>query len=1196
MLKRLIYKKLRPNRGKIEIIDRKTNEGTAPWFGEKLLMIMILSACILLTRSPLSNARDNPVQKVLVLNSYHGAFEWTDRIVQGIRSVLETEEQGIEIYIEYMDSKRFSSKAYIRELEKIYTLKFSGLKFDVIISSDDNAFHFLLENHNDLFADTPVVFSGVNYFTDSMLKGHKLFTGVVESTEIKSNIELILKLHPETKSIAVITDNTTTGEGARKVLEQVSMEYSDILEIVSLDGSEITAAEVLNKPRDLPEGGQVLLLNFHRDRSDRFISFTRFTPMLSARMKTPLYCASDNFLGHGIAGGMLTSAFHQGEAAGKMARLILGGEDVANIPVLKKSPNQYMFDYKQMKRFGIKLSGLPEGSFVINRPHSFYTDYKRAILVFTASIITLIFIIFILVFSINSRKRAEQARRESESGIRAILDNATIHIWAFDGERYLHLSREWYRYTGQDPTLPLTIERWTEYVHPDDLDKAVEVWQNAWDNKSEHDNYFRLRNARDEYRWMYCHAVPVFDEKGDFNHFQGFNIDIHDRMLAEKTLRESEEQFALFMAHLPAAVFIKNEKCRTLYVNRYLIDNFGAKDWAGKTTLELFPGKTGESMIADDRKALAEGYHKVIETAPDIHGVEHVFKTLKFVIEKKNNQDLLGGISLDITEQVKVRRKLERSELWMRCVFNSLEEAVFVVSPDRELLNINKAAEKMFGCSKDELSGLSTEALHVDSEHFVEFDRRIKEAFDAGKAANFEFEAKKKNGEIFPTEHTVSLFNNESGAPIGIVSVVRDITHRKRAEKESMENRNMLQTVFDGISDPLIMVNKNMKMLLRNRAAMKYYGVSCTVNCIAGECRQVFNGSPSPCEGCAIPSAVSNGRHESFERKGFMDPERLEQVVIYPLHQKDNREGAAIIRISDVTRERRMERELIQADKMISLGVLVSGVAHEIDNPNNFIMLNEPLLRKAWESIAPIIERYFEKNGDFCMGGLPYSEMRDEIPQLFSGIKEGSKRIRRIVRELKDYSRQDGADMDQPVNINRVIKSAVRLTGNLIKKSCKNFRVAYGRNLPLIRGNKQKLDQVVINLIQNACQALPDNEKGIFLTTSLDKEGGDVVVEVRDEGEGIPENLLPRIMDPFFTTKRSEGGTGLGMSISSNIVKGHGGRMEVESEWGGGTAIKVFIPTTGIERPVKILVADDVYNHHRISEILPDERDRRDGF
>jgi PAS domain S-box-containing protein len=516
---------------------------------------------------------------------------------------------------------------------------------------------------------------------------------------------------------------------------------------------------------------------------------------------------------------------------------------------------------------------------------------------------------------------------------------------------------------------------------------------------------------------------------------------------------------------------------------------------------------------------------------------------------------------------------LRKNEELLRDFLDNANDLIQIVEPDGRFLYINHRWLEVLGYTADETVNLSiSDTIHPDSlAHCFEIFQRIL----AGEVVDrFETAFVTKNGKKVYVEGSINC-RFENGKPVNTRGIFRDITDRKQAEAELRKSKELFQMVFDGISDPLIMVDKNMKILLQNRASMKYFGIPYTTSCLNKKCHQVFNGNPDPCEGCNIPSAVSNGRHESFERKGFMDPERLELVVIYPIHQKDHQEGAAIIRISDVTRARQMERELMQADKMISLGVLVTGVAHEINNPNNFIMLNAPLLREAWESIVPVLERYYEENGDFSMGGLPYSEMRDEIPQLFSGIKEGSERIQRIVRDLKDYARQDGADMDQSVNINQVIKSSVRLVGNMIKKATKNFRVKYGRNLPPFKGNKQKLEQVMINLIQNACQALPDKEKGIFVTSSFDKEGGCVVVEVRDEGEGIPENLLPRIMDPFFTTKRSEGGTGLGMSVSSNIVKGHGGKIEVESEWGKGTAFRFFIPTMRIEEPAKILVVDD---------------------
>lgn len=269
------------------------------------------------------------------------------------------------------------------------------------------------------------------------------------------------------------------------------------------------------------------------------------------------------------------------------------------------------------------------------------------------------------------------------------------------------------------------------------------------------------------------------------------------------------------------------------------------------------------------------------------------------------------------------------------------------------------------------------------------------------------------------------------------------------------------------------------------------------------------------------------------------------------------------------------QKGLIHADRMISLGVLVSGVAHEINNPNNFIMLNTPILEEAWQCIVPIIERYYKENGDFSLAGLTYSDVRDEIPLLFEGIKEGAERIHRIVHDLKNFVRQDETDMEQFVNINNVIEDSIRLTGNLIKEKTAHFTVEYGVGLPMLKGNRQNLQQVFINLVQNACQALPSKEKGIFVASSFDHSTGNIMVDVRDEGVGISQKYLDRIMDPFFTTKRGDGGTGLGLAVSSNIVKAHGGTMDVVSEMARGSRFRVILPSIISEKNAKILVMDD---------------------
>ena len=271
-------------------------------------------------------------------------------------------------------------------------------------------------------------------------------------------------------------------------------------------------------------------------------------------------------------------------------------------------------------------------------------------------------------------------------------------------------------------------------------------------------------------------------------------------------------------------------------------------------------------------------------------------------------------------------------------------------------------------------------------------------------------------------------------------------------------------------------------------------------------------------------------------------------------------------------RERMHHQQLLQASKMVELGTLVSGVAHEINNPNNFIMLNAPLLVDSWQAAKPILEEYYKENGDFLLGGMLYSEMRENIPKLFSGILEGSERIKQIVADLKDYVRPDTSDLTQPVDLNTVVQSALSLLSNMVRKSTDRFSLDLEKNLPLVKGNFQRIEQVVINLVQNACQALPDRKKGIRVSTRWDEANRKVVLQVQDEGVGIPPENLPHITDPFFSTRHDSGGVGLGLAISSRIIKEQGGTLNFSSEPGIGTKAEVLLPVNRIIKPGKEVI------------------------
>jgi PAS domain S-box-containing protein len=271
--------------------------------------------------------------------------------------------------------------------------------------------------------------------------------------------------------------------------------------------------------------------------------------------------------------------------------------------------------------------------------------------------------------------------------------------------------------------------------------------------------------------------------------------------------------------------------------------------------------------------------------------------------------------------------------------------------------------------------------------------------------------------------------------------------------------------------------------------------------------------------------------------------------------------------VRDITDRKRAEeqanlhqQQLMQASRMAALGVLVSGVAHEINNPTNFIMLNAPILRGAWENALPILEEYFRENGDFLMAGMPYSDMRQHMPRLLSGVEDGAGRIKQIVANLKTYVRGDAADMSRRVDVNAVIQSSISLISNVIRNATSHFTLRCDPGLPPVRGSFQRLEQVILNLVQNACQALTDKTQGILVATALDDAGENIQIRVRDEGVGMPAEDLARIREPFFTTKQESGGLGLGLSISARIVEEHRGTMRFTSQPGAGTIVEITLP------------------------------------
>ncbi|MGA1868844.1 MAG: PAS domain S-box protein [bacterium] len=456
----------------------------------------------------------------------------------------------------------------------------------------------------------------------------------------------------------------------------------------------------------------------------------------------------------------------------------------------------------------------------------------------------------------------------------------------------------------------------------------------------------------------------------------------------------------------------------------------------------------------------------------------------------------------------------------------------------------------------------------VYPDDFIHLNMAIHDTLKNGNSYEIEYRIITNHGEerILFSQGIVERDKEEN--PRRLYGTVQDITMRKRTEKALRESEERFRKIFEQAAVGMVYARPDGRFLKVNQRFCTMVGY--TQNELL---ELTFEQITHPED-----LAIDLEHHEkllhdtlktySIEKRYYHKNGSIiwANLTVSLVREQSGNPKYLMGMIEDITERKKMEKEarekqeqLIQADKLASLGTLVTGVAHEINNPNQFIMSNTPFLRRILEGALPILNNYYGENGDFIIGGLHYSHIRDDILNCLNDIADGAIRIDRIVKELKNFARKDPHRQFTLLNINQIVQSAISLTSTMLKKSTRNFTFLLDENLPMIQGNSQRLEQVVINLIQNACHALTNRTQGIFILTYQQKDKGTVTIEVKDEGTGIPHRNLKKIKDPFFTTKREQGGTGLGLSVSQTIINEHNGRLNLSSQEGQGTTAQIIL-------------------------------------
>jgi len=292
--------------------------------------------------------------------------------------------------------------------------------------------------------------------------------------------------------------------------------------------------------------------------------------------------------------------------------------------------------------------------------------------------------------------------------------------------------------------------------------------------------------------------------------------------------------------------------------------------------------------------------------------------------------------------------------------------------------------------------------------------------------------------------------------------------------------------------------------------------------------------------------------------------------------------AAAMLVCQDVSEQheaqqalRESQGHLYQAQKMEALGTLVAGVAHEINNPISLIMFNLPIVRRVWQDLLPMINQFAPSATPRKYGGFSLDYLQSHFGRLIDDMDMAANRVSKIVRDLKHFSRQSHVSETEPLQINDAVTNAVRLARATIRKTGVDLSLALGEELPVVIGNLPSIEQIVLNILINAVQAIDGGQGRVKIKTGLRKSDGSVFVAITDNGRGVSPAIADKIFDPFVTDKQNSGGTGLGLAVSYSLVQAHQGTITFNTADGEGTTFTIWLPSGQVTDMARVLVVDD---------------------
>lgn len=676
----------------------------------------------------------------------------------------------------------------------------------------------------------------------------------------------------------------------------------------------------------------------------------------------------------------------------------------------------------------------------------------------------------------------------------------------------------------------------------------------------------------------FSNSLTCLVTDGQLRTVWGISVDVTERIGAQKQLQQREQELQQNQARLAEAQalahmghWVYQTDTKELQASDEFIRIYGFPANCDGVTWSAVV----ERIHPEDRERILQA---LTDPSGDAAGAEHRIvwpsgeqRHVQAIARKRIEHGSVistFGIIMDITDQ---RRAEEDRRLSQQALIESearMAEAQGIAHMGHWIMD-NQT--RTFSASDEfyRLHGHAPQAFPAEIRPFVQQihpdDReRIKEILNNldQQPRSEDYRIIRPDGQVRYMRGTITPFYSGGRRIDRVFGITMDITERKLAEIELQASQELFSKAFAASPDGIAFVDKASKRIIQiNEAFAEISGYS---------------------ESSLVGSAISLLDNDDKQRSLSYVLEQSEQAHNVEI-KLEKRSGTTIIcllswrpldlrgrqctlaMLRDVTALRKLEqtaeqqqKQLLRAEKLASLGTMVAGVAHEINNPNHLIQMNADLLESFSGHLIELAEEAAQKYPrKLSFSGMSLDEILAATPELLNDIKASSRRIHRIVKDLKDFSRpRDNAEF-LPVDLNHIIAKARTLLASTLDARPQRVCFDLCETLPLIQGDSQRLEQVIVNLVTNALDASPEDGT-ITIKTYADNQ--QLICEVIDQGYGISAENIKHIFDPFFTTKQDIGGTGLGLAISFRLIREHQGQLEAISEPGTGTTMRICLP------------------------------------